>query len=99
LQHPFNVIVYKAGLDGPISPSATPRLLVCGRFLLNNAQLVLTADFHYENDCFSDMDSGLSVEAVAIAAAKGCSRTRAFPIHQVNRVHKAFTTGTILISS
>lgn len=58
-------------------------------------------DFCSGKDYFSDMGSGRPVEAVAIAAElkKGRSRTRAFPIHRAKRVHKAFTTGTIIISS
>lgn len=41
------------------------------------------------------MGSGWPVEAVAIAAElkKGRSRTRAFPIHPVNRVHKSLHNG------
>lgn len=81
MRHPFNVIFYKAELDDPISQFATPVVLVCGHFLLNNAQLVMIVDLRYENKCFFDMGSGLPVEAVAIAAElkKGRSRTRAFP--------------------
>lgn len=47
MQYPFNVIVYKAGLDDPISPFATPSLLVCGLVLLSNAPLMTAADSHH----------------------------------------------------
>ena len=61
----------------------------------DSAQLATTADFRYKSNCFSDMGSGLPVEAVAIAAElkKGRSRTRAFPIHRANRVHKSLHNG------
>lgn len=101
MRHPLNVIVYKAGFDDPISHFTIPTLLVCGFIFLNNAQVMTMADFFPENGFHADMGSDSPVEAVAIAAElrKGRSRTRAFPIHRVNRVHKAFTTGTIIISS
>lgn len=51
--------------------------------------------FRYQNNFYSDMGSGLPVEAVAIAAElkKGRSRTRAFPIHRAIRVHKTLHNG------
>lgn len=49
MQYPFNVIVYKAGLDDPISPFATPSLLVCGLVLLSNGPLMTAADSHRQN--------------------------------------------------